>query len=397
MGWIWTSSGDGFTTKTKKAAALDQRIKQLETRILGQPKKNKSGPGAAPPPGAATAKPTGPGQRQSAITVQIGPRKGLTVGQVWHEGDVGCQSCGSICCRPHAEACFTCGSRLKKHAKPTTPPAQTAGSSAADTGPGPVASAVAQGFTQAAGSLTADTAAGSRQSMSLPAGLLKELDPLLPSLRQVLDSLKQEMAPAASALPSPEAEMDKWLGESRPLTKAAERGRLQARIQSTQQSLLVLASDHPCLPILQTQLQSDQTSLAKLEREGFSTAGERTGVIEAKAKYERHLQTRKDAAASAAARAADRATSRRRHLATLRELITKVHNALGELEQEQSRAHAARSQLHEQQANAVLALFNTKIELLDQNGASSAGATTSHGRLPHAGPQAGEKPPAGSP
>ena len=122
MGWKWTDEGGGWKTrKTRTEKKLEKELEKLKKQLEAK------GGGAAVEKGESGGRKTKGGQtvKLDPIIPQAGPKRGKEVSQRWVPGHTKCASCGSICCRPQAEACFTCGAKLKKTRPHSLPPGWT--------------------------------------------------------------------------------------------------------------------------------------------------------------------------------------------------------------------------------------------------------------------------------
>ena len=177
--------------------------------------------------------------------------------------------------------------------------------------------------------------------------------------------------PSSASLGTAQAELDKFVADSRPLNQAAERARLQERVQRNKQALVIFKPEDTGYKNTASEIESDEAALAKLARTAPSAATEIKGLQEAQARYERHVETRKDGAQQAAARGKERRDKRWLYIQALRKQRIDVSNELQELDESHIEAHARRQADQERHEAAVHALFAERIATI-QSGPADA-------------------------
>jgi len=177
----------------------------------------------------------------------------------------------------------------------------------------------------------------------------------------ILNSLQSDLMPADAPSVTAQADLEKFMADSRPLNQAAERARLQERVQRNKQALLIFSPDDSGHKAVQMEIAADEAALAKLAKTAPSAATEIKGLQEAQAGYCRHVEVRKDGAKQAAARAKERRDKRWEYIGLLQQHITDISSELTALETTHVLVHNQHQQLLEEHEGSVMALFTGRI------------------------------------
>ena len=216
---------------------------------------------------------------------------------------------------------------------------------------------------------------------------LEEFAELAPSLQTLVRSLAAELLPPPLDLPSAKETAEKWLGDSKPGTRASEKVELEKSILRLRSAVAPLEPDEGI--DLRAKLASQESTLAKLSKEPSSTACQLAGVVEATSKFERSVEERKARRELAKAKTLERKTKREAFLQTLADQLEALRRTTQELEDDLTTKHEARATQHEQRETDVRVILGARRKLLeDKREEEKREAAKAHTAATQSGPDA---------
>ena len=186
---------------------------------------------------------------------------------------------------------------------------------------------------------------------------------LLPALGPLVELLAADTVPgAALSLPSAGEELASRLRNSGPCSSAAVRAEREARIKGLTTALTALEAVGATeqAECVRSKLAAEQATLAKLEKERPTPAKEAFALDNARSAFVLAVQGRKDRAAAAKAKTAERSSQRAALLRKLQDQVDAVSKAVLQVEREHAAAHEERATLHENHEAAVLELLDRR-------------------------------------
>jgi len=204
--------------------------------------------------------------------------------------------------------------------------------------------------------------------LTLPAELVDKIPLLLKAATTAIaESLTSELIPCAVECKTPEALLNRFIGEKGPTAKVAKKEALEADIVKLKLSLEPLKDSESMADMaesIQAKIDAAEATLTKLLKDAPSVGFELKSVLEAKSSFEVWSQARVDKEVRGAAKAAERRLARHQHIEDLKAQLTLLENGLTELEDRNTAKHAEKGKaLADLDAN-VAKLFDAKIKQL---------------------------------
>jgi len=225
--------------------------------------------------------------------------------------------------------------------------------------PGPVALAMAK----------AEDVAPARRLL-LPDEVLKAIPLLLPGAAdEIIKGLQKETKPGQPETRQPEVVLAKFLGDKGPVARVAKRDELMADISRLKAGITAMSAGGEvakgAVALLEQQLETAETTLAKLAKDSPSHDHEYKAICEAKSSYELSIQSRKDREARGELKAQERNRARGKFFRDLRDQITLLEQSALELVTTNNDKHLEKAMALSDLDTKVLELFDSKLKALE--------------------------------